>query len=553
MSCEQSIHKFLNFMVAHTPSLQQLCSTQRIPESALVEAFEIFTDVVRHSITAGQNPTDQQQMQYESMVRMMSNAGVSLPDHPLSPRMKIILSSLYEILEGVIEAKGDTNDSRVEMICRLARVGQTLNAVRPKSTSDEPVWVDPRKMGYSREDIEKIAPDNPIAAIMLDMKPLPSPDWSAENIARMRAQIRESGARIILPTPRQVAAFLSSPHRIPRPMPMASTENVTLAAEQIATNLTLWNRLIEDGYIALDWNPSARIPSAHLGGLMGFTFFGPPGTGKSEVLRQVAACLPWQTPDGEVRYGIPYVGLEVPPNGEFGEVLGRPTYDQNGELQFQPSVAVIAAMCGATVGFDEINRSRQLALMLQGAWELGSDGRRYIRNPSPEGGLQIEFPVHPTTIFGATYNPGLEGLGWSLPSAFVDRSTSLHFKPMSIEEQVAQIGRMVGQMLHVTPDGQSREQTLELTQTMLRLVGEVNMIIARADQRLPIIEARRAARLALLASIGRHDLLEAELFSALPPSNHPSNETSRDSLENLLRNFRSNLFAQTKGMRQKRR
>lgn len=559
MSCEYSIQKFLKFTVATTPGLQQLCHTHRIPEEALVEAFETFTDAVRHSITEEREPTALQTSQYNAMMQMMSEAGVALPTHASSPRMKIILSSLYEMLQGVIKAsnEGETDDSRVEMICRLARVGQTLNAVRPKvrpvlsGGTPGPKQIDPNTIGYGREDIERIAPHNPIAAVLLDAPPLPSPDWEGEGIARLREEIQARGAHIDLPTAEQVAAFLRDPNRIPRPIPMEPTENVALTADRLAINLSLWTQLIEDGYISADGRPSAQVPSSHLGGLMGFTLFGPPGTGKSEVLRQIAACLPWRTKDGKIRYGIPYVGLEVPPNGEFGEVLGRPTYDENGALWFKPGIPVIAAMCGAVVGFDELNRSNALALMLQGAWELGNDGRRWIRTPSPEGGLQIAFPVHAATIFGATYNPGLGGAGWSLPSAFVDRSTTLQFTSPSIEQQVGQVASMVRQLLqrqqkrkgpqNEKEQKEQEEMIREQIRTMLALVQEVNVIITRADQRLPLIEMRRAARLAFLALIGRRDLLEHELYSALPPVNHPMYESTRDSLEHILNLFRTNL------------
>lgn len=540
MSCDYAVRNFLHHIVGTHEAMQQFCRTHQLEPTDLVSAFKVFYETMRTAAAAGDNvPTEQQESYYQRVVDLMEQAGISMPSHSSSNRMKVALSSLYTVMARVAadaESKGEP-DEAVDVILHLARANRSLNAVRPPSQVSQVLPpVNPYQIGLDRAAMEAIADHNPVAAALLNATPVPSPDWNADAMRQLAERVAASGQRIEVPSPSEVRAFLQS--RIPRPAAaLAPNPSMVAAAERLSMHLETWGRLIRDGYIAVDGTSSLRVPSAQLGSLMSFTFFGPPGTGKSEFFRQVAACMPWTAPDGSIRYGVPYFAMEVPLNGSAGEVLGRPSYGEDGKLFFTPTPAVIVGMCGGVVVFEEIARSRELIAAIQAAMELMPRGQREIRIPSPEAGFET-FSLHPTTLVGATYNPGMDGFGWNLPSAFVDRTTLLSFEPPTAEQVLRQASttlvQIKGQELTASEQDQIR--------AIIQLISELNQMVRDFDPRAPGIELRRATTLSWLAMTGNIDQMRWQLMSALPPREQPGADALHDALENLILAFRSRLL-----------
>ena len=134
-----------------------------------------------------------------------------------------------------------------------------------------------------------------------------------------------------------------------------------------------------------------------------FGLYGPAGTGKNTIARQIAASL--KTDDG--KQGVPYYEVNVTPDLDISQAIGEVvlTTDEGGATVSRVRLGPIGllASSGGVLAVNEIVRSPKLATALQSIIE---DGELSI--PTPEGG-SVKIPVHPSAIFFSTWNPGYEG------------------------------------------------------------------------------------------------------------------------------------------------
>ena len=134
-----------------------------------------------------------------------------------------------------------------------------------------------------------------------------------------------------------------------------------------------------------------------------FGLYGPAGTGKNTIARQLAASL--KTTDG--KQGLPYYEINVTPDMDIAQAIGEVvlTTDENGATVSRVRLGPLGLMAasGGVAAVNEIVRSPKLATALQSIIEDGE-----ISIPTPEGGT-YKIPVHPSAIFITTWNPGYEG------------------------------------------------------------------------------------------------------------------------------------------------
>ncbi len=164
-----------------------------------------------------------------------------------------------------------------------------------------------------------------------------------------------------------------------------------------------------------------------------FGLYGPAGTGKNTIARQLAASL--KTDDG--KQGLPYREINITPDMDIQQAIGEVvlTTDETGSTVSRVRLGPIGLIAagGGVVAINEIVRSPKLATALQSIIE---DGELSI--PTPEGGA-YKIPVHPSAIFIATWNPGYEGDADRPAQAFLSRITALPLDYPGKEEQIRRL------------------------------------------------------------------------------------------------------------------
>jgi hypothetical protein len=164
-----------------------------------------------------------------------------------------------------------------------------------------------------------------------------------------------------------------------------------------------------------------------------FGLYGPAGTGKNTIARQIAASL--KGDDG--KQGLPYYEVNVTPDSDIAQAIGEVvlTTDENGATVSRVRLGPIGllASSGGVLAVNEIVRSPKLATALQSIIE---DGELSI--PSPEGG-SVKIPVHPSAIFFSTWNPGYEGDADRPAQAPLSRMTTFKLDYPSKKEQADRV------------------------------------------------------------------------------------------------------------------
>ena len=164
-----------------------------------------------------------------------------------------------------------------------------------------------------------------------------------------------------------------------------------------------------------------------------FGLYGPAGTGKNTIARQIAASL--KTEDG--KQGVPYYEVNVTPDLDIAQAIGEVvlTTDEGGATVSRVRLGPIGllASSGGVLAVNEIVRSPKLATALQSIIE---DGELSI--PTPEGG-SVKIPVHPSAVFFSTWNPGYEGDADRPAQAPLSRMTSFKLDYPSKKEQADRV------------------------------------------------------------------------------------------------------------------
>ncbi len=164
-----------------------------------------------------------------------------------------------------------------------------------------------------------------------------------------------------------------------------------------------------------------------------FGLYGPAGTGKNTIARQIAASL--KADDG--KQGLPYFEVNVTPDMDIAQAIGEVvlTTDENGATVSRVRLGPLGllASSGGVIAINEIVRSPKLATALQSIIE---DGELSI--PTPEGG-SVKIPVHPSAIFISTWNPGYEGDADRPAQAPLSRMTTFKLDYPSKKEQAERV------------------------------------------------------------------------------------------------------------------
>jgi len=165
-----------------------------------------------------------------------------------------------------------------------------------------------------------------------------------------------------------------------------------------------------------------------------FGIYGPPGTGKNTLARQLAASIQTVDADGNTSQGMNYVEANITPESSMQELIGTTVIakdpDGGGTIsRAQLGKIGLAAAMGSVICVNEIVRNPKLATALQSMIEDGE-----IQIDSPEQGM-VRIPVHPSTIFVCTWNPGYEGDAERPGAAPLSRMMTMRLDLPSAEEQ----------------------------------------------------------------------------------------------------------------------
>ena len=194
-----------------------------------------------------------------------------------------------------------------------------------------------------------------------------------------------------------------------------------------------------------------------------FGLYGPPGTGKNTIARQVAASIKTVDAEGNLSQGMNYVEANITPESSMQELIGTTVLEKDPETGTTISrtklgkIGLAAAM-GSVVCINEIVRNPKLATALQSMLEDGE-----IQIDSPEQGM-IRIPVHPSSIFVMTWNPGYEGDAERPGQAPLSRMMPLRMDRASADEQARRVesffANVRGDKLEVDSIGARRKEIL---------------------------------------------------------------------------------------------
>lgn len=162
------------------------------------------------------------------------------------------------------------------------------------------------------------------------------------------------------------------------------------------------------------WSPDNAKPQSHLAS---FGLYGPPGTGKNTLARQMAASLK-----------MPYVETTINPDTSAQDEIGR-TILEDGSTRAQLGKIGLAAAAGSVICINEIVRNPKMATAFQSMME-----DRVIEVQGTEGGI-TRIPVHPSTVFVMTWNPGMEGDSDRPAGAPLARMMAIPLERPSIDQQ----------------------------------------------------------------------------------------------------------------------
>lgn len=206
-----------------------------------------------------------------------------------------------------------------------------------------------------------------------------------------------------------------------------------------------------------------------------FGLYGPPGTGKNTLARQLAASVRTRDADGKETQGMNYIEANITPESSMQELIGATVLTTDPESgatvsRVQLGKIGLAAAMGSVICVNEIVRSPKLATALQSMIEDGE-----IQVDSPEGGI-MRIPVHPSTIFVTTWNPGNEGDPDRPAGAPLSRMITMRLDRPSLDEQKRRLLSMfAGVRSESSAISENEARRNEINQRSFAIDGDLNL------------------------------------------------------------------------------
>jgi hypothetical protein len=192
-----------------------------------------------------------------------------------------------------------------------------------------------------------------------------------------------------------------------------------------------------------------------------FGLYGPPGTGKNTLARQLAASIQTEGQEGNVTQGMNYVEANITAESSMQELIGTTVLEADPTTGATVSRAKLgkigmAAAMGSVICINEIVRSPKMSTALQSMIEDGE-----IQIDSPETGT-IRIPVHPSTVFFSTWNPGNEGDPDRPAAAPLSRMITFRMSRPSVDEQAQRARSFIANLQgnSSTSGGESRRKDI---------------------------------------------------------------------------------------------
>jgi len=163
-----------------------------------------------------------------------------------------------------------------------------------------------------------------------------------------------------------------------------------------------------------------------------FGIYGPPGTGKNEIAKQLAASAVTVDADGNERQGMALFQVEFGKDMDMEALLGT-TRMVDGTTKVELGPLGLAAAQGGVICLNEVVRNPKMLTELQPLLEEG-----VIRLRGLEAGT-TSIPVHPSTVFVLTWNPGLESDADRPAGAALARIKTYELPRPTIAEQESRV------------------------------------------------------------------------------------------------------------------
>ncbi|HEX2912269.1 MAG TPA: AAA family ATPase [Chloroflexia bacterium] len=203
--------------------------------------------------------------------------------------------------------------------------------------------------------------------------------------------------------------------------------------------------------LQIAWNPDpAKRPKGTQ--FRAFAFGGTAGTGKNTTARQIAASL-----------RLPYYEMTINKDTSLQEEIGQTVLATDPATGATVSRAQLgklgqAAASGAVICVNELVKANPGILgALQTMMEDG-----YIEVAGTEAGLAGgRIPVHPSTVFIGTFNPGYDGAAPRPDGALLSRMQTLIMNAPSVDDQARRLGSEMARLFgSEVSDGAGKDDTV---------------------------------------------------------------------------------------------